>query len=381
MGLEQLKCRHEGSARARALAALSLLVLASAIASPPAGAAAKTGGHPPRQVHQRHFAQRPAYWGAWIGDQLTGEEPPWDMRPVSQLEALLGKGLSLVAFSSPFADCDPAPCRFFDFPTRAMENVRAYGATPVFNWSSEESTQNPSLTTLMPDFQLADVIQGRYDSYIREFAEGARAWGHPFFLRFDWEMNGNWFPWSEGVNGNQPGEYVAAWRHVHDIFTSVGATNATWVWCPYAEVKRRFAPLAPLYPGNEYVDWTCMDGFNWGSNPTNPHKWRSFQEIFAATYRRLVKQIAPGKPILLAEMASTGGPRAKATWIGNMFKQLAFRYRRVRGLIWFEQVDRGIEWPLESSPQATRAFTRGIRNPSFQANAQASATSPIPPPS
>ena len=181
-------------------------------------------------------------------------------------------------------------------------------------------------------------------------------------------MNGNWFPWSEQVNGNKPGEYVAAWRHVHDIFTSVGATNATWVWCPYAEVKRRFASLAPLYPGSAYVDWTCMDGFNWASNPTNPHRWRSFGEIFSATYRRLVKQIAPGKPIMLAEMASTGGPRAKAAWIADMFRQLAAKYRQIRGLVWFDQVDRGINWPLESSPEATRAFARGIGDPGFQAN-------------
>ena len=81
------------------------------------------------------------------------------------------------------------------------------------------------------------MIAGRYDEYIREFAEEARAWGHPFFLRFNWEMNGDWFPWSEGVNGNPSGEYVAAWRHVHDIFAAVGATNVTWVWCPFVDPK------------------------------------------------------------------------------------------------------------------------------------------------
>jgi hypothetical protein len=361
------------------LAGLSFLVLAAAIASPLSDAAAKSG-HPHRHAPQRHLAQRPAYWGAWIGDQLTGEKPPWDMRPVSQLEALLGKGLSLLALGSPFADCTPAPCRFFDFPTTAMDNVRAYGAIPFFNWSSQESAQNLSLATFMPDFQLADLSSGRYDAYIRRFAEDARDWGHPFFLRFDWEMNGNWFPWSEQVNGNQPGEYVAAWRHVHDVFASAGATNATWVWCPYAEVKRRFAPLAQLYPGGEYVDWTCMDGFNWARNTTNPHRWKSFDEIFVAAYRYLAKRIAPHKPILLAEMASTGAPRAKATWIRKMFRQLASRYRRIRGLIWFEQIDRGVDWPLESSPTSIRAFAKGIGNPSFQANVQAPATSPILPP-
>ena len=54
-------------------------------------------------------------------------------------------------------------------------------------------------------------------------------------------MNGNWFAWMEGVNGNQPGEYVAAWRHVHDIFTAVGATNVSWVWCPNVDPGRKLA--------------------------------------------------------------------------------------------------------------------------------------------
>jgi hypothetical protein len=384
MGHEQLKRSWQSRARALfaagmiALSSLSLLAVGATPSTAEAVQSAVGSGRQLKGAPQR--SQRPAYWGAWIGDQLTGETPPWDMRPVSQLEALLGKGLSLLALGSPFADCSPAPCRFFEFPTKAMDNAYAYGAIPVFNWSSQESAVNPSLTTVMPNFQLSDVIAGTYDSYIREFAEEARNWGHPFFLRFDWEMNGNWFPWSEQVNGNKPGEYVAAWRHVHDIFTSVGATNATWVWCPYAEVKRRFAPLAPLYPGNAYVDWTCMDGFNWGSNPTNPHAWHSFGEIFSATYRHLIKKIAPGKPIMLAEMASTGAPRARAAWIADMFRQLATRYRKVRGLVWYDQVDRGIDWPLESSAEAAGAFARGIGSPSFQANVQRSAGSPIPPP-
>jgi hypothetical protein len=385
MGHEQPKRRQAGGARAlfvaAVIAALSgLALLFAGTLSSTAGAVQSAVG-PGRQLSgtpQR--IQRPAYWGAWIGNQITGEAPPWDMRPVAQLEALLGKGFSLLGLGSAFADCDPAPCRFFEFPTKAMDNAYAYGAIPVFNWSSQESAVNPSLTTVMPDFQLSDVIAGTYDSYIREFAEGARNWGHPFFLRFDWEMNGNWFPWSEQVNGNKPGEYVAAWRHVHDIFTSVGATNATWVWCPYAEANRRFAPVAPLYPGNAYVDWTCMDGFNWANNPTNPHKWHSFGEIFSTTYRRLVKKIAPAKPVMLAEMASTGAPRARATWIADMFRQLATKYRKVRGLVWYDQIDRGINWPLESSMEAARAFAKGIGNPSFQANAQISTASPIPPP-
>jgi len=346
--------------------------------------AATAAGHSKPSGHRKSAAKKqpPLYWGAWIGDQLTGEEPPWDMSAVSQFQGVVGgKGLSLIALGSPFADCSSPPCNFFKFPTEAMNNVHNYGAIPFFNWASQATSSDPGGATEMPDFQLSDVIAGTYDSYIREFAEAARNWGHSFFLRYDWEMNGNWFPWGAGINGNNPDEYVAAWRHVHDIFTAVGATNVTWAWCPYAEVDRHFAALKPLYPGDEYVDWTCMDGFNWGSNPTNPHTWKGFKEIFGPTYRKLTKQIAPTKPIVLAEMASTGHGRAKADWISNMFKELSTNFRRIRGLIWFDQVDRGVEWPLETSAPAARAFAKGVRKRSFKGNGQAAVVaSPIRPP-
>jgi mannan endo-1,4-beta-mannosidase len=364
------------------LLSLALAVALIAALLPITAAAAKP--HKPTahaKKKQRPAKQRPLYWGAWIGDQLTGEEAPWDMSAVSQFEGVVGKGLSLLALGSPFADCNTSPCKFFEFPTEAMNNVHNYGAIPFFNWASQATSSDPSGATNMPDFQLSDVIAGTYDSYIREFAEAARNWGHSFFLRYDWEMNGNWFPWGEGINGNNPGEFVAAWRHVHDIFASVGATNATWVWCPYAEVDRHFADLAPLYPGDDYVDWTCMDGFNWGANPTNPHSWKSFNQIFSPTYGELVKKIAPSKPIVLAEMASTGRGRAKAKWINDMFKELRTKYRRIRGLIWFDQIDRGVDWPLETSPAAARAFAKGVHKPGFKPNGQAAVVaSPIRPP-
>jgi beta-mannanase len=42
-------------------------------------------------------------------------------------------------------------------------------------------------------------------------------------------MNGDWYPWGKGINGNQLGQYVQAWRHVHDIFAAIHADNVLWV--------------------------------------------------------------------------------------------------------------------------------------------------------
>jgi hypothetical protein len=362
---------------------LSLVaVLAASCLAFSSAASAAAPDKPQAKHHKKKTKPRPAYWGAWIGSQLTGSEPPWDMHPVNVFQEMVSKGLSLVAVSSPFAACPPSEeCSFFPFPVEAMNNIRNYGAIPFFNWASQSTSPEPNLTTHMPDFQLADILSGKYDEYIQQFATAAANWGHPFFLRFNWEMNGNWFPWSENVNGNRPGESIAVWQHVHDIFTSVGATNATWVWCPYVDGYRKMQPFAQVYPGDSYVDWTCLDGFNWASNPTNPHPWKTFDQIFDSSYKRIVKKIAPGKPMVLAEMASTGGHRAKAKWIRDMFKQLATKYRRIRGLIWFDQIDRGINWPLETSPAATMAFAEGLRGKAFKSNIFAGATArPIPAP-
>jgi len=191
----------------------------------------------------------PIYWGATIGSHLTGNQAPWDMTAVTKFEEGARKKVSMVQFFQPFANCNPT-CSFYRFPTNPMESIRNHGSIPVLSWSSQSI---PS-TVNEPDYQLSDVISGRYDTYIREFATQAKGWNHPFFLRFNWEMNGRWFPWHEGVNGNQPGESAKAWRHVHDIFTSVGVTNVTWVWCPNVEYTGSTS-LASLYPGDSYVDW------------------------------------------------------------------------------------------------------------------------------
>jgi hypothetical protein len=309
------------------------------------------------------------YWGAWIGSQITGTSPPYDMGAVDKFAEAVGKGLSLVEFSSPFADCTASPCSYYRFPTAQMRAVREYGAIPFFSWGAQtipwESAGN--VAENRPNIRLADVANGTYDGYIRQFAEDAAAWGHPFFLRFNWEMNGNWFPWGKGVSDNSPADFVAAWRHVHDIFESAGASNVTWTWCPFADRRRKYLNLKPYYPGNAYVDWTCLDGYNWGKVAANPHPWRSFDEIFARAYAKVAK-IAPKKPMVLGEIASSSAGGSKAKWIRSMMNALPRRYPKIRGLIWFDGYDRGIDWPLENAPRPLTSFSKTVRKPNWLAN-------------
>jgi hypothetical protein len=351
---------------------LVLLAMAAVSATSASAASASVRGSQPPKV------KKPAslYWGAIIGDQLTGEQAPWDMRAVWKFERIAGKGFSLVHFLSPFAQCSAAGCTPEKFPRLPFQQIRDYGAIPFFSWNSTFSP--PGL--IQPDFQLSDLTAGSFDAYITEFATRAKEWGHPFFLRFDWEMNGFWFPWNEGVNGNRRGEFVAAWRHVHDIFTAVGATNATWVWCPNVNIYGDLADLRPLYPGGAYVDWTCLDGFNWGIRRGSPG-WLTFNQIFHSTYREITRKIAPRKPMVIGEIASSDRGGSKAAWIRDMLRTVRTRYRRVRGLIWMDVDERGTNWPIEKPRRVRNAFRHGIRNPAYIPNIFGSqAESPIPPP-
>jgi mannan endo-1,4-beta-mannosidase len=304
-------------------------------------------------------APKSMYWGAWIGSQLTGTEAPWDMSAVTAFEREAGKGVSLISFSSPWENCQSSPCSLYGFDTAAMDNIRNHGAIPFFSWGSD------ALPTSVnePDLSLSSIIAGTWDSYIRSWATSARTWGHPFFLRFDWEMNGNWFPWSVGVNGNTAAQYVAAWQHVHDIFTSVGATNVTWVWCPNIDPSNRWASLPSTYPGDAYVDWVGLDGYNWDS------PWMSFDQLFRSTYDQLVTTVAPRKPVVIGETASTEHGGSKAAWITDLLAtQLPDAYPQVKAFLWFDKVDSGMNWPLESSLSATAAFAAGIGSDSYVAN-------------
>src|SRR5579884_3018207 len=235
------------------------------------------------------------YWGVSV-DPAT--------ETVASFEASVGgKQMSIIPLGDDWQD----PTGWSVFPTAAMESIRQTGAIPLFTW---QSTGNDPT-----QFKNAIITAGTYDSYIRQWATAAKAWGHPFFLRFDHEMDGWWYPWGQGrtsvggpvVNGNKVGDFVPMWRHVYTIFQQVGATNVTWVWTVNHEgLTSQYPPLWAIYPGNAYVDWTGIDAFNWYEGA-----WLTFNQMLTGqgtvwssnTYQKVLG-IARCKPMMLPEFAS-----------------------------------------------------------------------------
>lgn len=309
-----------------------------------------------------------SYWGAWIGNQFTGSQPPWDMNALSDFEKITRKQVSTLNWSSPTYD-RPDCGGYCAFQSAQFDAVRAAGVIPFFSWNTGGVR-----------FTDAQIASGALDGYFTAWARAARAWGHPFFLRFDWEMNGSWFPWGVASRGNTAADYVAMWRHVHDIFTTVGATNVNWVWCPNIDQWNKLASLASLYPGEEYVDWTGLDGYNQDS------PWTSFADLYRSSYARITG-IAPSKPMIIGEVGSTAIGGSKAQWITDMFNALATQFPQVHGVQWFEENQPGFsgltDWPIEVSAPAARAFAGAISRPSYQTSHYGSLNAsviPVPPP-
>jgi beta-mannanase len=164
---------------------------------------------------------------------------------------------------------------------------------------------------------------------------------------------------------------VAAWKRFHGIVQAQGATNVTWVWCPNT-VWSTSTPLTSLYPGDAYVDWTCADAYNFGTIPMKNDVWKSFSTVMKPTYDQLLA-LAPAKPILIGEIASTEYGGSKAAWITDMLKtQLPTNFPKIRAVAWFNwniQENGGTyDWPIESSASAQVAFADAISLPNYAGN-------------
>lgn len=296
-----------------------------------------------------------------------------DIPTLQAKEAQLQHGMSLMLWYQDWVEGGQQQ----PFPVAKLDAVRAHGSIPVLAWYPADSA---ALTPNQPAFTLARIIDGNWDSYIRQYATQVKAWGHPFFLRFASEMNGSWTSWSEMSNGNQRGQYVRAWRHVHDIFTQVGASNATWTWCPNTE-DATTTPLDGLYPGSAYVDWACMDGYNFGPD-LGGAPWRSFSAIFRGTYEHILGLIPSTMPIMIGEMASSEHGGSKPEWIKDgLTVQLPSQFPRVKGVIWFDSTNPGLDLRIDTSPQSLDALRGALATGTYVGNSYRYLDhSPIPPP-
>lgn len=292
--------------------------------------------------------------GVWPGGDDSGNHP-WSTGEVDSYAQEAGRGPDFVTWFQSWG-----PYSKGVFPRADAEEGYQRGYAQVITWQPQDYTAPAD----DPNYSLDAILSGRHDDYIRQYARDLAAWGRPVYLRPFHEMNGDWYPYGAGKNGNTPEKLVSAWRKVHQIFAEEGATNVGWVWSPNAGVPTYTPehPMAAYYPGDDYVDWIALDGYNWAD--ARDMRWYSFDEVFSQSYKEITA--ITQKPLMIAETASHTSSGDKAAWIDAMRWDVPHRYTRVQAVAWFNQDTEGALWRFDTSQASKEAYRAMAADPLWQ---------------
>lgn len=203
-----------------------------------------------------------------------------------------------------------------------------------------------------------DIIDGKKDSYIVQSANDMKSYGQEIWISLMHEANGNWYDWAIGdseVNTNET--YIAAYRHVVELFRQQGASNVKWIWNVNAGNCGAGTSYLGHYPGDNYVDFIAIDGYNWGTTQSWGSTWQSFDEIFAAPYQALS---SINKPIVITEFSCTEIGGNKAEWITDAFATIRTKYPRIKLVSWFGE-NKETDWRINSSDAALEAYKNAVK--------------------
>lgn len=293
-----------------------------------------------RAITKQGFLQAP---GKWFG--VTTEDAPGSVTGLREFANAAGKPPGVWMYwrdwSAPLSAAD-------------IEKASAQKVVPMIAWEPWTfGLRNEAAS----EFSLDTIIDGDWDELIDESAAAVVEADRTVVIRFAHEMNGTWYPWGVGVNGNGPGDYATAWRHVWERFEAAGANeHAIWVWSPN-NVRRTPAPLGPLFPGDRYVDLVGMSGFLGYGNITETD-WPDYTASFAAT--TLHVRTFTEKRFLITEMAALEKGTIKPQWIESVFDGIESN-PEILGFLWFN-IAKDVDWRITSSEKSRSVFASRVAN-------------------
>src|SRR5215475_7860093 len=92
---------------------------------------------------------------------------------------------------------------------------------PFQRWEAEEVTALGDLPLIQLNPRRAPaarIVAGWYDGAIRRYADSVKEFRCKVVISFGHEMNGFWYRW--GLPWTKPAAFIAAWRHIADIFAT-----------------------------------------------------------------------------------------------------------------------------------------------------------------
>ncbi|MFZ2887327.1 MAG: glycosyl hydrolase [Minisyncoccia bacterium] len=287
------------------------------IVSTPPSVATSSSPAPTPPVHATSSTLQ---WGAFVGGGPA---------EIANFETLAGKQMHLVSVFTGWGANGA-------FPSEYGPAVRDKGKTMVLFWEQYGTT-------------LDDIIAGKHDAYIKEFAASAQKYGGPIILAPLHEMNGDWDPWGGFVGTNSPEKVILAWKKIHDTFGAVPNVKFAWDVNNMSVPNTAANAIEKYYPGDAYVDYVAVDGFNFGS------PWQTFDQVFAQSLAAVSKY---NKPMYILSFASSDGS-AKAAWITDALTVQMPKYPQLAGWVWFN-VDKETDWRISSDAASLAAFKSAV---------------------
>jgi beta-mannanase len=297
--------------------------------------------------------RRNVYVGAWVEGFWDNDTKTLSAQKLRDFESQMGKKMALTNIY--------AEWEYLQDPRllATLSEISANGWTPIIS-------SNPSFFDDCKEVEASlyeAIARGDCDEFLRSVGRNLASYQRPVFLRFAWEMNLPQMYWSVTNVKSKPDDFVAAWKKFHTIVEEAGARNVIWI-LSFNTSSASTTPYKDLYPGDEYVDWVAIDGYNWGDSHSWS-KWTNFNGVFRNSYNELLA-VTDKKPVMLSEVNSAESGGNKADWLTDMLtKQIPESFTKVEAIIFFNEnktTGEKVDWRLEKSASYIKAINGGLDN-------------------
>jgi len=203
----------------------------------------------------------------------------------------------------------------------------------------------------------SQVASGGQDANIKRWAKALK--GHAVMASFSHEpmakQNSRW-----GTASN----FIAAWKHVVNVFNSQGSTSVKWVWNVTSD-SFRVKPSswqygAKWYPGDSYVDYVAGEAYNRvNCGQKNVSFANKIQDIFAFANQHHKKFVA-------AEFSSNAFS-GRAAWLSAAHTFMDQHKSQFAGAFYYNPTNGGTcHWHLGTSAEYS-AFRAMVTDSGFGA--------------